>query len=83
MKRGPIRTPHALGPPVPSADRGRGPELPAWRAFVVQFTRANRGRRAPFAGRVEHLYSGHRVRFESRDELLAVLTTLLEEFGGQ
>lgn len=54
------------------------PELPAWKAFVVQFTQAS-GSGDCFAGRVEHLTSGHRVRFASRQDLLEALGRQLEE----
>jgi hypothetical protein len=43
--------------------------LPANRAFVVQFQGAAAGQAAVIAGRVEHLTSGHRVRFASWEEL--------------
>ena len=68
-----------LGPPVRSGARDRGPTLPAWKAFVVQFTRETKARGGAFAGRVEHLNSGHRVRFDSREELLAALAALLAQ----
>jgi len=56
------------------------PELPAWKAFVVQFTR-DAGRVGIFAGRVEHLSSGRRARFNSAEELLTILGNLLDELG--
>ena len=43
--------------------------FPANRAFVVQFQGAEVGQASPIIGRVEHLTSGHRVRFESWEEL--------------
>jgi hypothetical protein len=43
--------------------------LPADRAFVVQFQGIVAGQVAPIAGRVEHVTSGHRVRFQSWEEL--------------
>lgn len=43
--------------------------LPANRAFVVQFQGTDAGQAAEMAGRVEHLTSGHRVRFQSWEEL--------------
>ena len=43
--------------------------LPANRAFVVQFQGVAAGQAAPIAGRVEHITSGHRVRFQSWEEL--------------
>jgi len=59
------------------------PELPAWKAFVVQFSRDVGVRPGVFAGRVEHLSSGRRARFNSTDELLTLLEKLLDEFGAQ
>lgn len=56
-----------------------GPTLPAWKACVIQFTRESGKTAAVFAGRVEHLSSGRRVRFESREELVAVLERILDE----
>jgi len=63
--------------------RGRTPEptLPAWKAFVVQFTRETEGPAGAFSGRVEHLNSGRRARFDSPEELLALLGRLLVELG--
>ncbi|MFN8642268.1 MAG: hypothetical protein U0802_11655 [Candidatus Binatia bacterium] len=53
------------------------PTLPAWKAFVVQFA-ADAGMHGPrCTGRVEHLSSGRRVDFESKEELVAVLGQLL------
>lgn len=47
------------------------PEFPLWKAFVVQFGRGEGS--GSFCGRVEHLSSGRRTRFGSREELLAAL----------
>jgi hypothetical protein len=55
--------------------------LPAWKAFVVQFSRETGARGGVFAGRVEHLSSGRRAHFNSAEELLAMLTKLLENLG--
>jgi hypothetical protein len=57
------------------------PAFPAWRAFVVQFTRASEGLPETFSGRVEHLSSGRRARFESPEELVATLRRLLDELS--
>ena len=62
---------------VSSSDR---PALPAWKAFVVQFSRDAKDT-ASFSGRVEHLNSGRRAHFNSADELLTVLARLLAELG--
>ena len=55
------------------------PALPAWKAFVVQFSREAEGPTGIFSGRVEHLRSGRRAHFESPEELVAVLRRLLDE----
>ena len=57
------------------------PALPAWRAFVVQFTRVSEGQPETFSGRVEHMSSGRRVGFESPAELVATLSRLLDELS--
>jgi hypothetical protein len=57
------------------------PELPAWKAFVVQFSREACTQAGVFSGRVEHLSSGRRARFSSKEELLAILAKLLDEIG--
>jgi hypothetical protein len=49
----------------------KAPEFPLWKAFVVQFGRGEGP--GSFCGRVEHLSSGRRTRFGSREELLEVL----------
>lgn len=58
------------------------PELPAWKGFVVQFNRATRSTRTTFAGRIEHLSSGRRARFDSVEGLLVALETLLVDVDG-
>jgi hypothetical protein len=55
--------------------------LPVWKAFVVQFSRETRSRAAPFSGRVEHVSSGRRVWFASRQELLTSLRKMLDDLG--
>ena len=57
--------------------------LPVWKAFVVQFSRETNPRTRTFSGRVEHMSTGHRARFTSAPELLAVLRKLLGELGEQ
>lgn len=52
--------------------------LPAWMAFVVQFNRTPAGSARVFSGRIEHLNSGCRVRFVSRDDLVVALDRLLD-----
>jgi hypothetical protein len=56
-----------------------GPSLPAWKAFVVQFSRETAAGSGVFSGRVEHLHSGRRARFGSREALLATLESMLDE----
>jgi hypothetical protein len=55
------------------------PELPAWKAFVVQLTNETSAESDVFAGRVEHLSSGRRMRFNSQEEFLAALTQMLAD----
>jgi hypothetical protein len=57
------------------------PALPAWKAFVVQFSRESESSGGPFSGRVEHLSSGRRAHFDSPENLLATLRQLLAELG--
>jgi hypothetical protein len=57
------------------------PALPAWKAFVVQFSRETEDFSRGCAGRVEHLSSGRRAHFESPGELLAILERLIHEMG--
>lgn len=55
------------------------PTLPAWKAFVVQFSHETGSLRGTCSGRVEHLRSGRRVPFNSPEQLLEVLERLLAE----
>ena len=52
-----------------------------WKAFVVQFSRDTRTRGGTFSGRIEHLNSGRRDRFGSKEELLASLDRMLDQLG--
>jgi hypothetical protein len=54
------------------------PALPAWKAFAVQFSKGSGGGARVFSGRVEHLQSGRRTTFSSRDELVAMLERMLD-----
>lgn len=56
------------------------PEFPPWKAFLVQFSRDTDTQSDSFAGRVEHLSSGNRVRFNGEEELAATLRMLLDKF---
>ncbi len=67
--------------PAPASEKGEVPSLSVYKAFVVQFTRDTRSKAGIFAGRVEHMSSGRRTRFESKQELLAGLDTMLDELG--
>jgi hypothetical protein len=57
------------------------PELPSWKAFVIQLSRDTSPESGVFAGRVEHLASGRRQRFASAKELLAAVIRLLRDMG--
>ena len=59
--------------------REPAPTLPAWKAFVVQFSDTAGRCSGVFAGRIEHLNTGRRVRFESRSALLTTLEHMLDE----
>lgn len=52
-------------------------ELPTDKGFLVQLARDTGPTLVPFAGRVEHLASGHRLRFANVAEFRAALTQLL------
>jgi len=62
-----------------SAEHKAVPSLPAWKAFVLQFSSETGARTGVFSGRVEHLNSGRRARFVSKQDLLVVLERLLGE----
>jgi len=55
------------------------PELPMEKAFVLKLSRDTGNMLTPFAGRLEHLSTGRRVRFATVEEFLAALTRLLDE----
>lgn len=55
------------------------PPLPAWKAFVVQFSRETGVEPGAFSGRVEHIESGRRARFASPDSLLAALAKMIAQ----
>lgn len=57
------------------------PTLPAWKAFVVQFAADAESHGSNCSGRIEHLSSGRRVRFNSKDELVEVLERMLDELA--
>ena len=55
------------------------PELPTEKAFVLKLSRDTDHFLAPFAGRLEHLSTGRRVRFATVQEFLEALIRLLGE----
>jgi hypothetical protein len=55
------------------------PELPTGKAFVLQLSRETGPTLTPFVGRVEHLATGRRLRFENRAAFEAALMRLLTE----
>ena len=57
------------------------PALPAWKAFVVQFTRETGVEPHTFCGRVEHLSSGQSSRFDSVGGLVEFVQAVLQEPG--
>jgi hypothetical protein len=59
------------------------PELPTGKAFVLQLSRDTGPTLQPFAGRVEHLASGRRARFETFEDFQAVVIRLLSEAGSR
>lgn len=54
-------------------------ELPAEKAFVLQLSRDTDPALQTCAGRLEHLASGRRVRFDTLADLQAALRRLLAE----
>ena len=75
MKNEPTRTPES--PDVTSPPDA--PELPTEKAFVVQLTRETGPSLEPFAGRVEHVATGRRLRFADFAAFRAAVTRLLTE----
>jgi hypothetical protein len=59
------------------------PALPSWKAFVIQLSQDTTSDSGIFAGRVEHLASGHRERFASGKELLSAVMRLLNGLEGR
>ena len=55
------------------------PELPTGRAFVLQLSRDTGPKLEPFTGRIEHLVTGRRLRFESVATFQAAVIQLLAE----
>ena len=55
------------------------PDLPTGKAFVLQLSRETGPTLDPFIGRVEHLSTGRRLRFESWTAFQVALVRLLTE----
>lgn len=53
------------------------PELPTGKAFVLQLSRETGATLEPFSGRVEHLATGRRARFENFEDFRAAMIRLL------
>jgi len=70
------RNPERNSPPA------EAPELPTGKAFVLQLSRDTGPSLEPFTGRVEHLASGRRVRFENFAAFRAAVIRLLSEGRG-
>ncbi len=66
-----------LRPIVPAADVAEEPLLAPQRAFVVQFYPQTDPTTEHFVGRVEHVVSGRRCRFESVERLVAFVGQML------
>ena len=69
-----MATPAEASPP-------EGPELPTAKAFVLQLSRDTGPTLRQFAGRLEHLASGRRLRFDSFATFRAAVIRLLTEKG--
>lgn len=59
------------------------PTLPSNRAFVVQFRVEEIGAQPHYAGRVEHVVSRQVARFDSAEELLAFMASVLVQVRAQ
>jgi hypothetical protein len=77
-ERRPVKTraPQTFQVPSTSTSAPTAPLSPAC-AFVVQFRERATGAGEQFAGRVEHMVTGHAARFESSGELLAFFVRIL------
>ena len=68
---------------APGRERVRTPPaLPAWKAFVVQFSRETGVEPGTYSGRIEHLGTGQRARFASAGELFAFVNAVLVQDAG-
>jgi hypothetical protein len=59
------------------------PSLPTTRVFVVQFRAQPTGTSPSYDGRVEHLVSGQVARFQSLEELVAFMVSVLADVQAQ
>ena len=70
-------------PGIPKDSTGgfspESPELPTGRVFVLHLSRYTGPALQPFTGRVEHLSTGRRVRFDSLEDFLAAVIRFLGE----
>ena len=73
-----MRRPGSKGPAA-TVTPLNAPELPTGKAFVLQLSRDTGPTLQPFAGRVEHLASGRRLRFASFEDFRAAVVRLLRE----
>jgi len=64
-----------------TADAVAGHELPPRKAFVLQLSQDTGPNLQPFGGRLEHLSTGKRLRFDELDQFLEALARLLQEVG--
>lgn len=75
--------------PVPKAGAAAAPAndssqplFPPQRAFVVQLSREADTAHGQYAGRVEHVVSGHSARFTDSKELLELIAAQLDKVAG-
>ena len=61
----------------PEVSPPEAPELPTEKGFLIQLSRDTGPALTPFAGRVEHLASGRRLRFGNFADFQAAVSRLL------
>lgn len=71
-----VRTAPATGAATPIADEA---QLPTERAFLLQLTDGPAPSEEAFAGRLEHLSSGTRLRFATWEAFQAAVVELLRK----
>jgi hypothetical protein len=62
---------------------GDGAALPPERAFVLQFRQDAGAAAEAFAGRIEHVTSGRHARFQSIDQAVAFIASVLRRQVGE